>query len=280
VVIFFRRHSGKARLKKDVVDGPPASHAEAEGNRASLFPGSPGSSGEPPGKRVRRPAASARADTPPTAADETERSHADLAALLVAVVVIILTVTLQPGAWGYIPTIAGSVLLCLLVAFFARHPAIAARAQRQPESFFVALALAALVGIAGAFTGAWPVQSNFFRDSPYCRAVGVNAATSAVRDLSGIGLGNDGIGATPTELRSLIQSQLSSPTPVDDGTALGAAFSQAYYTASGNCLADDTTDHLWFIALPLFAVTLIWWSATFSWMARRQKKAPENRNYE
>jgi hypothetical protein len=158
----------------------------------------------------------------------------------------------------------------VLIAFFARHPSTAARTGVKWESFVVAVAFAALVGIAGAVTGAWPVQDTFFPDSQYCRAVGVNAATSAVRDLTETGL-DDSFGASPQELRSLIQSQLSSPTPVDDGTTLGHAFFRSYSTASGDCLSGDTTDHLWLIALPLFGVTLTWWIAIF-WTARRKEK--------
>jgi uncharacterized membrane protein YeaQ/YmgE (transglycosylase-associated protein family) len=44
--------------------------------------------------------------------------HVDLAALLGAVVVVLLTFTFQPGAWGPISTIIGLWILCLLFGFF------------------------------------------------------------------------------------------------------------------------------------------------------------------
>jgi hypothetical protein len=95
-VVFIRRHSEKVRLKKRLVDGLPAGHVEAQDKRASLFPGSQGNPGAPFWKAVKEP--SIKVHDSRIERDERERGHADLAALLGAVVVILLTLTLQPGA--------------------------------------------------------------------------------------------------------------------------------------------------------------------------------------
>jgi hypothetical protein len=236
VVVYIRRHSEKVK-----------------------------SSGPPPEQPVVQPVA--KVDDSRTEADERERGHADLAALLGAVVVIILTLTLQPGAWGFISTVAGTVVLCVLIAFFARQPSSVGRTGAKWESVLIAVVFAAMVGIAGAVTGAWPLQDHFFADSQYCRAVGVNAATSAVRDLTATGLDD----ATPDRLHKLVKNQLNSPTPLDDGSTLGDAFYRAYTSSFGDCQSDYVTDRLWWIALPLFGATLIWWIASF-WKARAARK--------
>jgi hypothetical protein len=207
-----------------------------------------------------------------TETDERERGHADLAALLGAVAVIVLTLLFQPGPWGYTSTIVGAVVLCVSIAFFARHPFNVGRTGWKWDSIVVAVSFAASVGIAGAITGAWPLQNNFFPGSQYCRAIGVNAATSAVHDLTGTELGV----ATPDQLPKLINDQLNSPTPVDDDTTLGHAFTEAYTASFGDCQAGKTEVHLWWIALPLFGVTLIWWFSSYFW-ARSRKNAPEDR---
>lgn len=225
-------------------------------------------------RRPKESASGSTAITPPTPErperprgkpEERGRGHTDLAALLGAVVVVLLTLTSDPGAWGYTSTISSALVLCLLIAFFAAHPSSAAP---NLESFIAAFVLAAVVGIAGAVTAAWPVQDISFRDDSYCRAIGVNAAANAVRALSGTELDADGVDATPAELRALVQAQLRSPVPVDDGTVLGSAFSLAYDNASGDCLADETTDHLWMVAVPLAVVTLTWWAVAY-WRAAR-----------
>lgn len=157
--------------------------------------------------------------TQPRPTDERERGHADLAALLGAVAVIALTLLFQPGPWGYTSTIVGAVVLCVLIAFFARYPSDVGRSGAEWwSSIVVAVSFAALVGIAGAITGAWPLQDHLFADSHYCRAIGVNAATSAVHDLTDKDLGV----ATLRHLHRLIKHQLDSPTPVDDNTTLRA----------------------------------------------------------
>jgi hypothetical protein len=106
-----------------------------------------------------------KVDDPRTETDEPGRGHADLAALLGVVVAILLTLTSTPGAWGYTSTIVGAVLLCVLIAFFAPHPSDVGRAKVKWESFIVAIAFAALFGLAGALVGAWPLQDHFFADS-------------------------------------------------------------------------------------------------------------------
>lgn len=234
VVVYFRRHSERAK-----------------------------SHGAPPCKPVVQPVP--KVDDSRTETGESERGHADLAALLGAVAVIVLTLTFQPGPWGYTSTIVGSVVLCVLIAFFARHPSNVAQNGLKWDSLVVVVAFAALVGIAGAIIGAWPLQDHVFPDSQYCRAIGVNTATSAVHDLTGVGLDD----ATPDQLSTLIQDQLASSTPLDDGTTLGNAFSRAYTASFGDCQAGNAEDHLWWIALPLVGATLIWWFACY-WRARKK----------
>lgn len=61
----------------------------------------------------------------------------DLAALLGAAIVVLLTLTLAPGPWGPISTIVGLLVLCMLFAFFwGQHP----KSQSRPVN------VAALVG--------------------------------------------------------------------------------------------------------------------------------------
>ena len=228
------------------------------------------SPGPPPRKPEVQP--DPKVDDSATETDERSRGHADLAALLGAVAVIVLTLTFEPGAWGYTSTIVGSVVLCVLIAFFARHPSKAgSTGAKWGDSIVVAVAFAALVGIAGAIIGAWPFQDHVFPDSYRCRAIGVNAATSAVHDLTRLGF-ND---ATRDQLKIRIQHQLNSPKPLEYeyDTTLGYAFTEAYKSSFGDCQAGDTEVHLWWIALPLFGATLIWWFVMF-WVARPKKNAP------
>jgi hypothetical protein len=67
-----------------------------------------------------------RPERPRGKPEERGRGHTDLAALLGAVVVVLLTLTSDPGAWGYTSTISSALVLCLLIAFFAAHPSSAA----------------------------------------------------------------------------------------------------------------------------------------------------------
>jgi uncharacterized membrane protein YeaQ/YmgE (transglycosylase-associated protein family) len=53
-----------------------------------------------------------------SSSDISSDMHVDLAALLGAVVVVLLTFTFQPGAWGPLSTIIGLWVLCLLFGFF------------------------------------------------------------------------------------------------------------------------------------------------------------------
>jgi hypothetical protein len=203
-----------------------------------------------------------------SATDKERQGHTDVAALLGAGLTILLTLTFTPGAWGFISTIVGSLLLCLLAAFFWRHPLTA---SPKPESFLVVIALATLIGTAGAITAAWPYQDHYVTDTLDCRAVGVAQATSTVHDLSDTGITGDGIFATRAQLRSIIQQQMDTAWPISDGTALGDAFAHAYTDASGDCLANYTTERLWVIGVPLFGLTLIWWLVRFFRAALRRK---------
>jgi hypothetical protein len=154
----------------------------------------------------------------------------------------------------------------VLIAFFATHPYNAGRGKLKFDSIVVAIAFAALVAIAGSITGAWPFQDHVYPDSQYCRAIGVNAATSAVHDLAAVGPD----GATLGQLKILGQNQLKQPKPIKGDTALDNAFTDAYESSFGDCQAGIAEIHLYWIALPLFGVTLIWWFVTF-WIVRRNK---------
>jgi hypothetical protein len=226
--------------------------------------------GTPPRQPVKQ--CDGKVDDSRTDTDERQRGHADLAALLGAVAVIVLTLNFAPGAWGYTSTIVGAVVLCVLIAFFARHPSkLGSTGAKWGDSIVVGVAFAALVGIVGAITGAELFQDHAFPDNPPCRAVGVNAATNAVHDLTGLGFEDVTPGQLKTQLKTLIHDQLNSSKPLEYDTVLGSAFSEAYQSSFGDCQAGKAEDHLYWIALPLFVGTLIWWVVTF-----RKARSDEN----
>jgi hypothetical protein len=220
-------------------------------------------------ERAPKPSPAGNDDPPPDPPDEERDGRVDLAALLGAVLTVVLTIFNSLSSWTYVTTIVGALLLCLLVAFFWRHPVTA---RGKPESIFVALALAALIGTAGAITAAWPMQNHYFADAQDCRAIGVAQAASTVRDLSATDLTIGYIGGTSDQLKSLVENQWGSSWAVNDGTALGDAFHRTYVDASGVCLARHTFDKLWLIAVPLFGLAFAGWLVRFLPAARGRRK--------
>jgi hypothetical protein len=185
---------------------------------------------------------------------------ADLAALLGATVTVLLTMTNTPGAWGVISTIIGLLLLAVLLTFFwRRRPPYAGK---KWESFFIGLALAAVMGFVVAIASAQAIQTLWFSDNgtrPHCRSVAVSQATTAVRDLSDIS-NNTGT------LQRLVDDTLQHGVPpmfryrtAAEG-ALKYHFYDEYYGAVDDCLAGETFESLWWIAVPSFLLTLVWWN--------------------
>jgi len=232
--------------------------------------------------------------------------HVDLAALLGAVVVVLLTITFEPGAWGPLSTIIGFWVLCMLFGFFWRQrppgrshvvdwavlgaaavvlaltllkaPGALVRflivifvglwvlfmllafpqRRREPGSIFVGFVLSVVVGLIGAITVAQVVQWRWFRDTSYshCRPVAVAKATMAVADLSDID-------ASASNLHLLANDVViygSTARPFVEDTTLSDAFYNAYDEAVDDCLAGDTFESLWWIGVPFFLLTLIWWN--------------------
>jgi hypothetical protein len=198
----------------------------------------------------------------------------DLAALLGATIAVLLTLTFGSGAWGPLSTIIGSLLLVVLFAFFWRRRISAEQRRssagkfRVRESFFVGLALSAVVGLVGAITSAEAFQKAQFSDNGNrfeCRSVAVAQATMAVRDV------ND-IRARKNLLQELIDetlnpgqqpSKAAKSTDANTRTADAAvryAFHHEYESVLGDCLANETLNSLWWIGISCAVLTFVWWS--------------------
>lgn len=206
---------------------------------------------------------------------------ADLAALLGATIAAVLTLTGQSGAWGAQSTIIGFLLLIVLLAFFwkrrpyAVEPTSPAGQRERPveesgkpveeipwekwEPRFVGFALSVVIGgvVALAFAQAFQLLWSPDKGQSECRSVAVAAATKAVRDLSDI----DG---DMSALQKLINYTWENghvtgqPTNVND-PVLSYAFYNQYDATVGDCLAGDTFNNLWRIAVPAFLLALVWW---------------------
>lgn len=212
--------------------------------------------------------------------DSQEPKGVDLAALLGAAVTVLLTLTFGAGAWGPLSTIIGSLLLVIMLAFFwrrrisARRRRSSAREPRVWESFFVGLALSAVVGLLGAITAGEAFQKVAFSDNGkrfQCRSVAVAQATTTVHDLNEAraqknllqGLIDD------TLLHGTLQTQEYQPMarilkdadkiPRADA-AVRYVFYREYESVLGDCLANETLNSLWGIGVFCVLLTLIWWS--------------------
>ena len=242
-----------------------------------------------------------------------QNAHApDLAALLGAAIVVLLTLTFGQGAWGPISTIIGLLILFMMFAYFWEQrpggqsrgvdlaalagviivlgltllisPGVTVRVivgifvvlwvlsmwrvygfapKDESKSIFVGIAFSVVVGLVGAITVAQAVQSRWFSGGlshPDCRSVATAKAATAVHDLSGTS-------SDPTTLSVLVGNALKNgapdPTVEDVETADAAmtnAFHDEYESAIGDCLAGETFEQLWWVGVPLFFLTLAWWT--------------------
>jgi hypothetical protein len=220
---------------------------------------------------------------------------ADLAALIGATIAVLFTVTNTPGAWGVQSTIIGFLLLAVLLAFFwgrrpspktdtssAEQPENRERAE-QPEnrerleSFLIGCALSVVVACVAAIASAQTIQVLWFSNNDSdleCRSIAVEQAVAAVQDLNAK-LPNATISPSPKAtispspdtLQNLVDDTLqnghpSGPVTVygnTEGLALQIDFYDAYDDALGNCLSGYVTNSLWWVVVPSFALTLIWW---------------------
>ena len=206
-----------------------------------------------------------------------ETHGADLAALLGATIAALLTQTGTPGAWGPLSTITGVLLLVILLVFFSQRRLTAEefvnpddRSKRR-VSFFLGLALSAVIGLVGVIASAQVIQSIWFGDTSShfdCRSAAVAQATVAVRDLTGINA--TAITDSPISLPSLVDTTLNKGLQDinnNGNPALQYAFYQEYEATIGNCLAGDTfQDALLWAGVPFFFMTLLWWN--WNWPGR------------
>ena len=201
--------------------------------------------------------------------DETKRPEthgADLAALIGATIAVLFTLINTPGAWDVQSTIVGWLLLAVLLAFFGgRRPS--PKQHTSLESFLIGCALSVVVAGVAAIASAQIIQNLWFSDNFSnndsgldCRSVAVEQAVTAVHDLSDK-LPNVNI------LQDLVEGTLQQGRPSEAVTgdeptevrALKLAFYDKYDDALGNCLSGYVTNRLWWVAVPSFVLTLIWW---------------------
>jgi MYXO-CTERM domain-containing protein len=216
---------------------------------------------------------------------------ADLAALLGATVTVLLTITSGPGAWGSLATITGWLLLVALLAFFwRRRPGTVEQASpadqrgkwssffawEKWEPLFVGFALSVVIGCVVAIASAQAVQPHWSpdKDQSECRSVAVAAATTTVHDLSDIKVSNNQSNKLAVQLNKLVVytwkngHKANKPTNIDP--LISYSFYHQYDATIGDCLAGDTFNKLWWIALPAFLLALIWWY----WNVRNRRPAP------
>jgi hypothetical protein len=222
-----------------------------------------------------------------------ETHGADLAALIGATIAVLFTVTNTPGAWGVQSTIIGFLLLAVLLAFFwgrrpwpkkdtssAEQPENREKPKQRKnrerlESLLIGCALSVVVACVAAIASAQIVQNLWFgdkysnSDSGFeCRSIAVEQAVAAVQDLNAK-LPKATISPPPKEdtLQYLVDHTLEHGHPSGrvmvygntEGLALQVDFYDAYEDALGNCLSGYATNSLWWVVVPSFALTLIWW---------------------
>lgn len=211
-----------------------------------------------------------------------ETHGADLAALIGTTIAVLFTLINTPGAWDVQSTIVGLLLLAVLLAFFrGRRPSPKQHTiwAEQPsnwksfftgeslESFLIGCALSVVVAGVAAIASAQIIQNLWFGNNYSnndkgldCRSVAVEQAVTAVHDLSDK-LPNVNI------LQDLVEGTLQQGRPSEAVTgheptevqALKLAFYDKYDDALGNCLSGYVTNRLWWVAIPSFVLTLIWW---------------------
>ena len=170
--------------------------------------------------------------------------------------------------------------------------------RERLESFLIGCALSVVVACVAAIASAQIVQNLWFSDNYSksdsgfeCRSIAVEQAVAAVQDVNAklpTATASPSRTATaspsPTATFSPSPTATASPPPngtlqqlVDDtlksghpsgpfkvygnteGQALQIDFYDAYGDALGNCLSGYATNSLWWVVVPSFALTLIWW---------------------
>ena len=128
------------------------------------------------------------------------------------------------------------------------------------ESFFVGLALSVVMGFAVAIASAQAIQSSRFSDKhpSECRSIAVAQAITAVHDLNDFALNKSALsGLIITALND--ERPHVTEIPKDPDGALQYAFYRQYDVTIGDCLAEATFKSLWWIGVPSFLLTMVWW---------------------